>query len=205
MKKGLLVFLVVLVGTTVIFADDFGASVSAGANLAFLSADGATDALLSDRSPRFGLTVGVQGNYNFHSNKRQVQLSIQPGIFYTMKGYRIYASGGDMKANLDYLEIPILLKAGIPLKGSANPYFLVGPSIGIHVLNETIVETSGVTATVKNDKRNDFGLVIGAGAALDNGISIDLRANFGFINIDETTDDKNKNHSMALLVSYAIL
>ena len=62
MKKGLLVFLVVLVGTTVIYADDFGASVSAGANLAFLSADGATDALLSDRSPRFGLTVGVQGN-----------------------------------------------------------------------------------------------------------------------------------------------
>ena len=43
MKKGLLVFLVVLVGTTVIYADDFGASVSAGANLAFLSADGATD------------------------------------------------------------------------------------------------------------------------------------------------------------------
>jgi hypothetical protein len=197
MKRFSLIMLVLLLGVSFTFAEDFGAGVSIGGNLAFLSTEGGLDTLLDDRSPRFGLTAGMYGDYEFHSFKDKIYLSVQPGIFYTMKGFRV----DDLKINLDYIEIPVLLKARMPIDAPVDPYFIIGPSLGINIVRES---ESGNFSISSDDKRADFGIIVGAGVDLEMNFAVDIRANFGLVNIIDS-DTRNQNHSVALVASYTIM
>jgi len=197
MKRLLILVCLLLFATSFVYAEQIGVGVSVGANLAFLSTEGALDSLLSERSPRIGLSAGVYGDYEFHAIQDKLHLSVQPGIFYTMKGFRL----DEVKINLDYLEIPVLVKARMPLDGSLSPYALLGPSIGLNVVRES---ESGSFSVSSDDKRTDFGIIFGAGVDLDRDISLDIRANFGLVNIMDTSS-RNQNHSVALMVSYRVL
>lgn len=196
MKRYVLIVLMLLLGFSFAFAESIGAGVSIGGNLAFLSTEGGLDTLLDDRSPRLGLTAGVFGTYTFHSFKDKVHLSIQPGIFYTMKGFRI----DDLKINLDYIEIPVLVKASMPIDAPVDPYFIMGPSLGINIVRES---ESGNFSFSSDDKRTDFGIIVGAGVDLEMDLAVDIRANFGLVNIIDS-DTRNQNHSIALVASYTI-
>lgn len=197
MKKIVIIALVLVLGSSFLYAENSHAGVSIGGNLAFLSADGFYDSLFADRSPRMGLSVGFYGDYEFYSMKNKLLLSMQPGILYTMKGFRM----DNLNVNLDYLEIPVLIKASVPLASPANLYLLMGPSLGINVVRESEI---GTFTSSSDDKRTDFGIVIGAGVDFEANIAVDIRANFGLVNIIDS-DSRNQNHSVALMVSYAIL
>ena len=139
------------------------------------------------------------------------QLSVQPEIYYTMKGTDIeleimnHTFKGSM--TLNYIEVPILvvfkLQPGIGLYGGPSlSYFLNGTT--------TNEDEDGKEKTEDIDKDEisvyDLGLVVGGSYTLPEGISIDLRYTLGLLNVnDESKNDKStiNNHLFQLMVGYS--
>lgn len=192
--KRLVMVTVVLWCVSFVYSMNFNVGLGIGGNLAFLSTDGTYDMLLSERSPRLGLSVGVYCEYEFMIKENALRLSVQPGVFYSMKGFRV----DDLQVNLDYLEIPVLLKARLALDQSIEPYVLTGPVLSLNMVRESQIGSYSVSS---DDKRMDMGLIFGVGADFNANLSFDIRANFGLVNVIES-DVRNQNHSVALLASY---
>jgi hypothetical protein len=60
---------------------------------------------------------------------------IQPEVLYSQKGAKYSFSDGPgqtyhVTEQLDYIDLPILLKIGLPKQASVSPALLLGPSIG---------------------------------------------------------------------------
>ncbi|MGE4454430.1 MAG: porin family protein [Sphaerochaeta sp.] len=211
MKKHILISLLVLVfAVSAISAGTLKAGVSVGGNVAFVGTEPS-----GDGTPRYGFTGGVYGEYDFYSLGEMVDLSVQSGLYYTMKGFRTEVDvtptvSTDLSLNNDYIEMPMLLKASFSLDLPASPYIRVGPSVGYRIINDpsTDPEIAVVEAGAEDKFTNfDAGIVFGAGADLDMGLSIDARFNLGLLNIedDPSGDNYTKNRSVSLMVSYSIL
>src|SRR5438874_12214726 len=54
------------------------------------------------------------------------RIAIQPEILFSMKGGQQPAGGDEFHLKLNYLEIPVLLRLGMPLGGFA-PFLVAGP------------------------------------------------------------------------------
>jgi hypothetical protein len=206
-RKLILALLILAVGTSFVFAGAFGAGVSVGGNLAFVGTDPS-----GDGTPRYGFTGGIYGDYAFYSMENVMDLSAQLGVYYSQKGYRSELTSPvttDLTVNIDYIEVPVLVKASIPLDIPVDPYLLVGGSVGMIVVKsaETDPAVAPVNDSVESDTKDlDYGLVFGAGVDLDMGVSIDARFNLGLANITESASyDYMKNRSVSLMVSYNIL
>ena len=65
-----------------------------------------------------------------------------------------------VKFNLDYIDIPVLLR--VQTGKSSGFYVVGGPSFGINVAAETDSDSEG-TEDISNEINNDTGLVLGAG------------------------------------------
>jgi hypothetical protein len=88
--------------------------------------------------------------------------AIQPEVLYVRKGAKAAATGlftESVKFNLDYIDIPVLLRLQT---GSASGFYVVGgPSFGINVAAES--ESGSETEDISEDIENDTGIVLGAG------------------------------------------
>jgi len=212
-KHVMLALLILFLGSSFVFAGAFGAGVSAGGSMAFVGTEPS-----GEGTPRYGFTGGVYGDYAFYAIENVVDFSVQPGVYFAMKGFRTELEDfGDakMEVNMNYIEVPVLLKATFDFNLPVKPFVLVGPSVGYAITKEVIIPETvpspwneGIVASYEEDTSNfDFGLVFGAGVDLDMGISIDARFNLGLLNIDNeaTGDDYTKNRSVSLMVSYNIL
>lgn len=206
MKKSILLALsMLLIGSSLIFAGTFGAGVSVGGSMSFVGTDPS-----GDGTPRYGFTGGLYGDYGFYSIENVVDFSVQPGVYFAMKGYRseITSPGAaDMTANFNYVEVPVLVKATIPLQMAVKPYLLVGPSVGYVVTNEVEMDPAAYQAVgdaVSDSIQSlDYGVVFGAGVDLDMGIAVDARFNLGLANItDLASYEYMRNRSVSLMVSY---
>ncbi len=88
-------------------------------------------------------------------------LSVQPEVLYIQKGakYSMIFLGQTIDATFkfDYVEVPILIKAKLPV-GPLKPYVFVGPNIGFSVNAQGEVTAFGQTQTSKIDstKSTDF-------------------------------------------------
>jgi len=184
--------------------------VSVGGSLAFVGVEPS-----GEGSPRYGFTGGLYGDYAFYSMGEMVDLSVQSGVYYAMKGFRAEqptppTTSTDLTVNHDYIEVPLLVKASFPLDLPVDPYLLVGPAVSYRIINSvsTDPEVLAVEAGVEEKYQSlDFGVVFGAGVDLDMGISVDARFNLGLLNIEDepSGDDYTKNRSISLMVSYNIL
>ena len=100
--------------------------------------------------------------------------------------------------HFDYLEIPALLRIGIPVEGSARPYFLLGPALAINVGCSIKVDTGDSAASTDCDdvdvavRSLDLGLTGGLGIALtsEGGVSfrLDVLHNRGLRAVAEDGD-----------------
>jgi len=224
-KHVMLALLILFLGSSFVFAGAFGAGVSAGGSMAFVGTEPS-----GEGTPRYGITGGVFGEYDFYSIENIVDLSAQSGVYFVMNGFRsdvdLTAAPGTpftevtpTEFNLNYIQVPVLLKASFPLNLPVKPFALVGASAGYLITKS--VGTSEDLNTTQEDYYNgavvdpyeeklsnfDFGLVFGAGVDLDMGLSIDARFNLGLMNIDQdaTGDDYTKTRSITLMASYNIL
>ena len=159
---------------------------------------------------RTGFTGGVFATYDIYSF-----LSIQPEIIYSVRGskdldYRKIGGPEGLRFRKDILEIPILIKLGLPLSQISDrlpetviPRGYVGPALGFIVNTEVTGEDAdqGSDDTLTSP---DIGGVVGAelAYAINQGplseIAIDGRYNIGVANLGDV-DEFNAVHSMSFV------
>ena len=150
-----------------------------------------------ETDPAIRIGGGVSFDFPFTDNA-----GFRTGIFYARKGMllgdELPVSGGTY---FDYIEVPALLRIGIPVEGGARPYFLLGPAIAINVGCSIEVGTGGRSISQDCDdvdvpiRRLDLGLMGGAGIALTSqgGVSFRLDALYN-PGLRAVADDGGEKH-----------
>lgn len=168
MKKSLLLLLLFVAFQ--VSAQEFHFIPKIGLNMANMTnSDGA--------SMKAGLNIGVSGEVMMTNN-----FAIEPGIYYSMQGFKVKESGTTAKLKNDYLNIPILLK-GYVYEGFN---LFAGPQLGFKVSSKVKASDSGtsVSTDALSDwfKTFDFSLVVGAGYQTSMGLLFSLSYNVGLTN-----------------------
>lgn len=141
------------------------AGIKGGYNLAAVSFDGD-----GETEQRHSFHIGVYGE-SFISES----FSIQPELMYSQQGYVITNSNGTFTQKLNYINLPIMLKA----YPSQNFFLEAGPQIGFAVSHKE--EYDGLFSGSQEYDPNsfDWGLNFGGGFKTDSGISLGARYHLG--------------------------
>ena len=139
--------------------------IKGGYNLAAVSFDGD-----GETEQRHGFHIGVYGE-SFISES----FSIQPELMYSQQGYEITNSSGTFTQKLDYINLPLMLKA----YPSKNFFLEAGPQIGLAISHKE--EYDGLfSGSQQYDPNNfDWGMNFGGGFKTDSGISLGVRYHLG--------------------------
>jgi hypothetical protein len=131
-------------------------------------------------------------------------LSIRPGVRYVMKGFSTTSNGITFTEKLSYLELPMLLKASIPLQ-RVKPYFSAGPTLGIQlsateeITNGVQVQTGDVSTVFETI---DFGLYFGGGLEFHVASGTDIFTGFGYslglTNVSKVPTFEGKNNGIQI-------
>lgn len=141
-------------------------------------------------------------------------LAIESGLAFVQKGATADAfveSIGLVRAELDtsYLEIPVLLRVGIPGLGTAVPYTVAGPAIATLLSAKASVRGSGLPSDSMDVKDQytslDYALVAGMGVEIDAGVGavvLDARYWLGLKDVAKADDTTARNRSFALTAGF---
>ncbi|HEY2954505.1 MAG TPA: porin family protein [Candidatus Eisenbacteria bacterium] len=160
---------------------------------------------LIDSESRVGFTGGLVARF-----KLSPLLSVQPEIGWVSKGDEGDLPGLHYEHRLDYLEIPVLLRLGLPTGPSVEPFLLAGPGLGIRTGSGVKLESrtspsapaaTGVQPAIIYERVGTFdgprfrsqewSAIGGAGLALGRGplrIVLDTRYALGLTGILEGAD-----------------
>jgi len=207
-------------------AQIFGIGVKGGLNFSTLSGDFVdvngdfgTDDVFSTQT---GFVVGVSFNTSLFP-----LLSLQPEILYSEKGAKFdvlfddfdIPGVGDIDASIDlaYLEVPVLLKAGLPIPGF-SPFLYAGPSFAFNLsaeasydidvtVNGMRVSESGSEDISDEIKSFDVGIVLGGGVEFGLPtlkLHAELRYTMGLSNVYDLNNDNDdldvNNRVLSLMV-----
>jgi len=125
----------------------------------------------------FTSTTGVHLGAYF-GIKATDKLTVEPGLFYSGKGYKTVPLGStqEIKESLGYLDIPVLARYAI--NSSFNVF--AGPQAGF-LLSRT--RTTGSTKDTNAESLGGYeiGAVLGAGYQLASGINLQVSYDFGLV------------------------
>lgn len=164
MKKGVLLLLTFLISLTAAQAQ---IGVRAGLGSANFSNGESQRAFTSITGVHLGAYYGL---------KTTDKLTIEPGLFYSGKGYKTVPQGAtqEIKENLGYLDIPVLARYAV------NSTFNVfaGPQVGF-LLSRT--RTTGSVKDTNSESLGGYevGAVLGAGYQLATGVNLQVSYDFG--------------------------
>ncbi|MNT43642.1 hypothetical protein D3C72_1801260 [compost metagenome] len=152
--------------------------IKGGYNLAAVSFDGD-----GETEQRHGFHIGVYGE-SFISES----FSIQPELMYSQQGYKITNSGGTFTQKLDYINLPLMLKA----YPSKNFFLEAGPQIGLAVSHKE--EYDGLFSGSQEYDPNsfDWGVNFGGGFKTDSGISLGVRYHLGLGDLYDQEKAQNR-------------
>lgn len=163
-----------------------------------------------DIKTKMGFCFGAFFTYNFTG-----MFAIQPEVFFTMKGAKSDETYS-YKANLNYIEVPLLLKICFPTQSAIKPNLFVGPYAAIKqsFKYKAVIGDLSTEGDIEHTKSSDFGVVFGAG--IDFGLNflgrgkltIDGRYSMGLTTIsDEEYPDGTKvdvkNKVIAFLLGFS--
>lgn len=205
MKKVILTAVAVFVfGFTYAQKAQFG--IKGGLNSSNFSGD--TEGI--DFKSRIGFNLGA-----FAAIKLSEKITLQPEISYSTQGAKavnvtapydgtLYT--GDVKFNLSYINVPVMIKYYVADKFNLE----AGPQIGFLTSAKTSTKLDGFNQTVDQDIKDsfesvDFGLNIGAGYDFTKNISAGIRYNIGLSNIAKTEPGDNskiENSVFSLSLGY---
>ncbi|MBT8265777.1 MAG: PorT family protein [Bacteroidia bacterium] len=112
------------------------------------------------------------------------KISIQPGLIYSSQGADYSESAFSGTVNLDYLNIPIMGKFEVAEGFNVQ----VGPQVGF-LLSAKDKEDGEPDVDVKDFvKSTDFGVNIGVGYELANGLNFGARYNLGLSDLNDDPD-----------------
>lgn len=176
--KRWIMFVVVLLVSVQVNAQEFSFIPKAGLNLANMVPDG------GDMQP--GLNIGVAGEYRFSQ-----RFALEPGLYYSMQGYQSDDYGMTARLQCDYLNIPVYARFYL-FKGFN---IFAGPQLGINVrakANDKVVSSiqeqgcylKRITGSIRENVNTfDFSLGVGAGYLFDCGLVVSANYNIGLTNI----------------------
>lgn len=165
---------------------------------------------VSGAKAKVGLMLGVGFNFPLGTGP----VSLQPELNFVQKGWRSEEGTATAKTTLNYIEIPILLKASF---GDVTKFYLnAGPSIAfglggkIKVKDRSDEETidvkfgdgNGNTPAFYIEKSTDIGLQFGAGLLISEKVMLDFRYGLGLTNLYE--DVKVKNNVIQFTIGFPI-
>jgi hypothetical protein len=161
-----------------------------------------------------GVTAGLGGSWRLSN-----VLAVQPEIDYIEKGISFGKSEGtDAIGNptgtfetllvQQFLEIPVLLRWGMPTNGSLHPVIEVGPFYSFE-LSERLKSTGSTTGSTDSSILKDsyYGLVIGAALNVDVGAAqwvIDGRYEPGFAGLGKVFGNADEANSNAFVISTGV-
>ncbi len=155
-----------------------GKGFKVGLNISTLTGDDA-DFPGVDKKSRVNLAIG--GFLTFGLGDA---ISIQPELMYVGGGANYEWSTGSTDRKLSFLDIPVLVKYGIPTTGNFKPSVYLGPALRFLLSGED-EDNAGTTTDLKDDtKSTSFGLVFGVGANISS-VTLDLRYGLGLSSIWE--------------------
>jgi len=125
--------------------------------------------------------------------------SLQPEVLYVQKGAKFSFSEegitGTAKFNVDYVEIPLLLKYNLISSGLTIPSVYAGPYFGFNTRARLVFKMEGYPEEyleLKDDiKDTEFGLTFGLGLTQKLGVmkvTLDARYDLGLSNIAEEAE-----------------
>jgi hypothetical protein len=153
------------------------------------------------------------------SRKLTDAYAIQPEIDYIEKGISFGESEGtDASGNptgkfetllvQQFLEIPVLLRWGIPSEGRFHPVLEAGPFFSFE-LGENLKTTGSQSGSTSSSimKDTDYGLVVGGGLAVDLGaVQWTLLGRYepGFAGLGEVLGSTQEAHSNTIVISTGV-
>jgi hypothetical protein len=192
------------------FADDaaaqrpFRVGVIGGYNMASWAGDDADDA-----DSRSGFDIG-----GLIQMPMGDMITIQPEVHFSQRGASFEEDDAGFEVALDYIHVPILFKAGLPLAEGFDFDFLVGPSLAFKLGCKVEPEDGDNVECEDSDfgevKSFDFGIIGGgsfAWAAGPGDVLVDVRYDWGMTSIVEEAEDVDeidiKNTALQFLIGYA--
>jgi len=182
---------------------DMTFGVMAGANLATLEQD--PDPNEVDYGYKPGLLAGV-----FLEIPLSGGFSFEPQALYSQKGADVDGTGSnaslDGSIRINYIEVPVLLKAKFPMASTqVTPFLFAGPSfafkVGCTARGEIVTATGSEdceevgNGTLLDIKSTDIGLTGGGGIQFNAGgypLRLDVRYTWGLTNINDAPDSDNR-------------
>ncbi|SFN58149.1 Opacity protein [Paenimyroides ummariense] len=191
MKKVILAAFVLGTCTAALAQQQLKFGPKAGVNFANLSG-------VDNAEMKTGFHVGAVAEIKFNE-----KFSIQPEVVYSAQGAKANIGNIQGKANLDYINVPILAKYYIVDGFSVE----AGPQIGFLAKAEGkgTVDNVSVTNDIKdNFKSTDFGLGFGLAYDLPVGVFVNARYNLGLSDIRNNTSsgDAIKNNVIQVGIGY---
>jgi opacity protein-like surface antigen len=173
-------------------AQKVSVGLKAGPNFVTLAGDGVSDVESFARMIGGGFMVVQLGN-NF---------AFQPELLYAQKGGKEVDADEIMKLKLDYIEVPLLLRAFPTMTGRFLPHLLAGPTVAYNSNCDAEITEAGVATTVDCDdllplKDWDLGVALGGGVDMAVGkafLVLDLRYTLGLTSIDDDSNPSDIKH-----------
>ena len=156
----------------------------------------------TDRAPRFGAKAGAnfsditgpdvdsfKGKTSFHvGGVAEIPVSddfaVQPELIYSEQGSDYEEESFEGTVSVNYLNIPVMAKFQVAEGLSVE----AGPQIGflLSAKDEYTYSGGSEEMDIKNDlKGTDFGINLGLGYELDNGLNFNARYNLGLSNAND--------------------
>ncbi len=194
----LMLVAIVLFWASPLWAENMMFGVKGGLGLANLSGGD-----VYNNSIKYGGTGGVFMRYTLSDI-----LAVQPEALFAMKGAKYEAEGLKSQEKVNYIEVPVLVRATMPNESKVKPSVFLGPAIGILLSNKI---TNGEEIDIKDDTKSiDIGVVAGAGVeyVLENGcVLLDARYEMGLSSIMKKVGDEQrevKNSVISIMVGYGM-
>lgn len=195
------VLAVAAIAATLVAADDaaaqsFSFGPVAGVSIASFSGDDADDA-----DSRTGFFGGAQVVWQAPGSL----FGFETGAMYVQKGASFQDVDGEATFELDYIEIPLLVRIAPPMAGSSfTPAFGLGGAVGFEIGCSLSGEGEGVEVDVDCEdagvetKSVDFGLSASVGVDFPVGtmtLAPFARYTYGLTSIDDSAEDSDIKNS----------
>ena len=179
MKKTLLTFSLTLIAAFAFSQASVSLGIKAGANFANTNISGSESIT--------ALHAGAFGQFKF------ANLGIQPELLFSKQGSS-FSGGGEV--NLDYVNIPVMVKFFLPLGLNLQ----AGPQFGV-LLNAEDEDGFDISNGLKN---SDLSAALGAGWDAPFGLQFTARYVFGLSDIDDGLGTEVRNRTFQLSIGYTL-
>lgn len=151
---------------------------------------------VKEASRLLGLSVGPSIAVGLTEN-----VGLDAGLLFSQKGFSLVDGKDKAKARINYIDVPVLLRAGAGAGKSTGVYGLLGPVLSVKMgSSATINGKSDSTWDDTDVKGTDFSGLVGVGVVVRS-VEASIRYTFGLRSIDATSDPNDvKNRTFSFLV-----